>query len=226
MPSFKQRLDRLDALIPKPPEPPPEVGEHWRRVKKVWNVMLRALNDAWLLLSDEEQQAIVTAWESWLDNRTGKFADWLRSLQQGMSRMPKLAPEAMAAVCRAWLSPEVGYYVHVCRQCGLATPDHKAPPTTEWKLLPGRVQGVGPPPWYDLLRFFDACPHCGASHLDFEYASNVAEKDLAWKKLDGYAGPEPVWRVWKQQQPPSRRVRHRVPFVSRHKANRPDRIET
>jgi hypothetical protein len=208
MSSLKHRLDRLDALIPKPPEPPPEVGEHWRRVKKVWNVMLRVLSDAWLLLSDEEQQAIMKAWENWLDNRTGKFADWLRSLQQGTSRMSKLAPGPMAAVCRAWLSPELGCYVHVCRQCGLATPDHKAPPTSEWKLLPGRVQGVGPPPWYDLPRFFDACPHCGADAFDFEYASNVADKDLAWKKLDGYAGPEPVWRVWKQQQPPSRRVRH------------------
>ena len=206
MPSLKHRLDRLDALLPKPPEPPPEVDEHWRRVKKVWGLHTRLLEAAWPHLSEEEQQAMVKAWEAWLERRTGPLAPWLGSLEQGTSRMPKLAPEPMAALCRAWLSPEVGFYVHVCRQCGLARPDHKAPPTSEWKLLPGRAAGVGPPPWYDLPRFFDACPHCGANHLDFDYVTQVRDKDLAWKKLDGYAGPKPEWRAWHQQAKPARRV--------------------
>ena len=206
MPSFKHRLDRLDALLPKPPEPPPEVDEHWRRVKKVWNLNLRMLNGAWLLFSEEEHQAIVKAWEAWLERRTGPLASWLSSLEQGTSRMPKLAPEAMAAVCRAWLSPEVGCYAHVCCQCGLATPDHKTPPTSQWKLLPGRTQGVGTPPWYDLPRFFDACPHCGANHLGVDRPTAVAGTDLPWKKLDGYAGPKPEWRPWHKQPTASRRV--------------------
>ncbi|MBX9681830.1 MAG: hypothetical protein K2X38_23980 [Gemmataceae bacterium] len=199
--SFKHRLDRLDALLPKPPEPPPEVDEYWRRVKKVWNLNLRLLHGAWLLLSEEERQAIVKAWESWLDNRTGMLAGWLGSLEHGTSRMPKFAPQPMAAICHAWLSPEVGYNVNVRRQCGLATPEQKAPPLSEWKLLPGHIQGVGPPPWYDLPRFFDACPHCGAGHLEVDRSTAVVEKDFPWIKLDGYAGPKPVWR-----QTVSRRV--------------------
>jgi hypothetical protein len=32
------------------------------------------------------------------------------------------------------------------------------------------------------------CPHCGGSYLDFGYAGNLAEKNFAWKKLDGYVG--------------------------------------
>jgi hypothetical protein len=110
MPSLKHRLDRFDALIAKPPEPPPEVYAHWRRVKKVWNLNLRLLDEAWPQFAEEEQQAIIKAWETWLEGRTGKLAPWLGSLGKGTSRLPRLAPEAMAGVCRAWLSPEVGSY--------------------------------------------------------------------------------------------------------------------
>ena len=206
MPYLKNRLDRLDALIPKPPEPPPEVGQNWRRVKKVRGLHTRLLEAAGPHLAEQEQQEFIKAWDDWLERRTGKLAPWLRSLEQGTSRMPKLSPNAMEALCRAWLSPEMGSYVHVCRQCGLATPDHKTPPTSEWKLLPGRKAGEGAPPWDDLPQFFDMCPHCGTHHLDSDYASSATDKDLPWKKLDGYAGPKPEWRSWHKQAKPSRRV--------------------
>lgn len=197
MPSLKHRLDRLDALIPKPVVPPPEVAEHRKRVRKIHNLNLRLLEAAWSLFSDEEHKAIVAGWEAFVEKRNGPLASWLRSLKEGTSRLPKLTPECTAALFRAWLSPEVDTYVHVCRQCGLATPDQKKPPTSEWKLLPGRRPHDGlPPPWYDLPRFFTACPHCGADAFDFDYEHNVKEKDLAWKKLDGFAGPEPDWRAW------------------------------
>jgi hypothetical protein len=39
-------------------------------------------------------------------------------------------------------SPSVDGAV-VCRQCGLEYPHHKAPPLSEWKLLPGKQPQVG-----------------------------------------------------------------------------------
>ena len=78
-----------------------------------------------MLFSEAEQQSMVKAWEAWLERRTGPLVSWLGSQEEGATRMPKLAPEPMAALCRAWLSPEVGFYVHVCRQCGLAKPTHE-----------------------------------------------------------------------------------------------------
>jgi hypothetical protein len=86
------------------------------------------------------------ACSGFLDLRTSPLVSGLGSLEQGTYRMPKLAPEAMASLCRAWLSLERGYYVHVCRQRGFATPDHKTPPTSQWKLLSGRAARVGPLP--------------------------------------------------------------------------------
>ena len=113
----------------------------------------------------------------------------------------------MAALVRAWLSPEVDEFRSaVCKQCGLFRPDKKTPPRDEWKLLPGKVFGRGDPPYFDWPRFFDSCPYCGAGWQDFTWPSAVEGNDLPWKKLDGYAGPKPEWRSWHKQERPSRRV--------------------
>jgi hypothetical protein len=45
----------------------------------------------------------------------------------------------------AWLSPAVDGGA-VCRRCGLEHPKHKAPPLSEWTLLPGKQHQVGLPP--------------------------------------------------------------------------------
>jgi hypothetical protein len=62
----------------------------------------------------------------------------------------------------AWLSPEADGGM-VCRQGGPDYPKHRHPPLREWQLLPGKTLLEGPPSWYDLPVFFEACRNCGSS---------------------------------------------------------------
>lgn len=207
MPSLKNRLDRLDALIPKPVVPPPEVKEHDKRVDKLFALFRKLLLASWTQWTDEEHHAIIDAWEAYCTKSAGPLRHWLDSLDDGASRLPKLAPETMGPLIRAWLSPEVeDSKSKVCKQCGLFLPDKKEPPRDQWKLLPGKVFGSGDPPYFDWPRFFDKCPHCDAGWLDFSWHASVRDKDLPWMKLDGYAGRKPAWRPWHKQTKATGRV--------------------
>jgi len=125
---------------------------------------------------------------------SGPYWRWLSDLCDGRSRLPALPPETMQALLLTWLSPEVNTYAIVCRQCGLEYPDHKSPPLSQWKLLPGKRPQEGPPPWYDLPCFFLVCPGCGASTFDMDWAHLVGQEHRSWMELDGFVGKEDIRR--------------------------------
>jgi hypothetical protein len=158
-------------------------------VKRQFDRLGELLEAALALMSEEEGQRVVDALEQFNDRQAGPFAGWFRDLAKERCRLPDLAPTAMKAVLLAWLSPECDSIARVCRQCGLEYPDHKRPPLSEWKLLPGKVPQQGPPPWYDLPDFFDACPGCGASIRDFDWATAVEGSSAPWKTSGSERGP-------------------------------------
>jgi hypothetical protein len=99
----------------------------------------------------------------WQEEGGGPYFTWFRDLGWGRCRLPELPAMVMKDLLLSWLSPEVDGGM-VCRQCGLEYPHHRTPPLREWKLLPGKTPGEGPPPWYDLPEFFRACPMTLAGH--------------------------------------------------------------
>jgi hypothetical protein len=145
------------------------------------------LEQTFPLLNEAEQDQVVDALSAYNDGRSSPLGRWLRDLRQGLSRLPELPSETMKRVVLSWFQPDVDG-APVCNRCGLEYPDLKSPPTSTWKLLPGKVPFQGPPPWYDLPRLFDACPCCGASAYDTTWSHLTEGKDLAWKKLDGWLG--------------------------------------
>jgi hypothetical protein len=64
----------------------------------------------------------------------------------------------------------------------LEYPCHRTPPLSAWKVLPGKVPLRGPPPWYDLPDFFDACPGCGAPTREIDWPGLVAPNTYPWQK--------------------------------------------
>jgi hypothetical protein len=175
------RLARLEQRLPAPVPPPPEDKERRRRLERQAARLGDLIEAAAALMSEEECQRVGAALEQWNDRQAGPYAGWFCDLARERCRLPDLAPAAMKAVLLAWLSPECDSGARVCRPCGLEYPSHKSPPMSEWKVLPGKVPFQGPPPGYDLPDFFDACPGCGASLLDFDWASLVESASPPWK---------------------------------------------
>jgi hypothetical protein len=93
-----------------------------------------------------------------------------------------MAPEATESVMLAWLSPECDTSARVCRECGLEYPERKKPPTSEWKVLPGKMPYVGEPPWFDLPDFFSSCPGFGASIYEVDPPHLVPSLNRPWKQ--------------------------------------------
>jgi hypothetical protein len=60
---------------------------------------------------------------------------------------------------------------------------HRQMPISEWKVLPGKIPREGPPPWYDVPDFFRACPGCGASTLETDWA-HLPIPQRPWMNLD------------------------------------------
>jgi hypothetical protein len=170
--------------------PLPEDKERRQRVKRQFARLADLLEAAAALMSEEQGQRVLAALDLFNDRQDGPYADWFRDLARGRCRLPDMTPAAMKAVLLAWLSPECDCFARVCRQCGLEYPCHKRLPLSEWKVLPGKVPQQGPPPWYDLPDFFDACPGCGASLLDFDWASAVESCSPPWKAAG--SGREPA----------------------------------
>jgi hypothetical protein len=181
---LQRRVERLERLAPPPR---PNEGERLRRLDAVLARWGRLCEAAAVLLTPAEQEQAQEAIGRLGDDFDGPFGVWLRDLCDGCSRLPKLSPEVMRDLLRAWLSPQADGGM-VCNGCGLEYPRHKAPPMGEWKLLPGRRPREGPPPWYDLPEFFQACPHCGGSRYDSDWPHLAGGRDHPWQELDGYAG--------------------------------------
>jgi hypothetical protein len=140
----------------------------------------------------EAERAAIDAVLQKCDGRGEPLDSWLRDLQDGRSRLPELTPPVMKAVVLSWFHPDLDTFSSVCNQCGLQYPRLQAPPPNTWKVLPGKVPHVDPPPWYDLPEIFKTCPHCGASTRDATYSHLTQDMDLPWKALDGWMG---AWRT-------------------------------
>jgi hypothetical protein len=179
-----RRLERLERLCPPPPPDRRQNMEGWHRALRRW---IQRLCEALLLAAEDDQERIRAALRPLRESFQGPYAAWLRDLRQGRCRMPELTPAVMKDLLLTWLSPEADGGM-VCRACGLEYPQHRRPPLSMWKLLPGKRPMEGPPPWYDLPEFFTSCPHCGASRFETDWPHHVPEHDRPWKRLDGYAG--------------------------------------
>jgi hypothetical protein len=95
----------------------------------------------------------------------------------------------MRALLLAWLLPGADGGM-VCRRCGLEYPRHKAPPLSQWKLLPGRKPFEGPPPWYDLPELFAACPGFGALRYEPDWPHQAGDRHRPRMELEGFVGRE------------------------------------
>jgi hypothetical protein len=186
---LQRRVARLERLWPAPPPPLPEDNLRKKRWASVAHRFVLLARQAGELMCDAEREQVRLAVKQLMDNFGGPFAAWVRHLQDGWCRLPELQPAVMKELLLTWLRPEVDGGM-VCSQCGLEYPKHKYPPTSEWKLLPGKKPREGPPPWYDLPQFFSACPNCGASSYDIDWPHLIRECCRPWMELDGFAGRE------------------------------------
>jgi hypothetical protein len=96
--------------------------------------------------------------------RWGWLHGWLIAATRLECRLPPdVAPDALGRVIRVYLERYTEVAIpgrDVCSGCGLERPRRHVP-MDQWKVLPGKVPGEGPPPWYEHQDFFPACPHCG-----------------------------------------------------------------
>jgi hypothetical protein len=188
MPSryMRSRVVELERRLPAPPIP--EDAERKKRRHRVQQRLDRLCQEASRLLTEEQARNVQEALKHWDDARWGPYARWFRELLGGRCRLPELAPPTMKELLLAWLSPDCDNFTSVCRGCGLLRPNKRSSPWKEWKLLPGKVPLVGPPPWYDVPVFFEGCPGCGASANDMDWSHLVDGVHRPWMKLDGYVG--------------------------------------
>jgi hypothetical protein len=192
--SVRTRVVRLERHFPPPAPPSPEELQRQRRWRKISRRYLRLVGQADAVMTEDERAAIEAILDKCGDEGGQPMDNWLRDLMDGRSRLPELTAPVMKALVMGWFHPEVDTFSYVCNQCGLQYPRLKAPPQHTWKVLPGKVPNVDPPPWYDLPELFNACPHCGASTSDVTYSHLTDDVDLPWKKLDGWIGQKGVDR--------------------------------
>ena len=184
---WQRRLVRLEQLWPAPPPPSKEDLRRKKRWISVVQRFGRLLGQAAKLMTVSEQERVGLDLDQIVTGFSGPFANWLTNLREGMCRLPELTSSAMKEVLLALLSPEADQGM-VCRQCGLEYPQHKDPPLSQWKLLPGRQPMEGPSPWYDLPYLFAACPGCGASRDEVDWPHLIGERCYPWQQWEGYVG--------------------------------------
>jgi rubredoxin len=184
--TVRTRVVRLERHFPPPAPPSPEELERERCWRRIVRRFQRLLRQADALLTEAERAAIDAVLQK-CDNESGEpFDDWLRDLLFGRSRLPELTAPVMKALVLSWFHPDLDTFSSVCNQCGLQYPRLQTPPPHTWKVLPGKIPHVDPPPWYDLPEIFKTCPHCGASTRDVTYSHLTEGMDLPWKALDGW----------------------------------------
>jgi hypothetical protein len=183
----RQRLVRLERKFPAPPPPRPEDLARVQRWQQIAQRLMKMLEQALPLLDEGQQAQVMEGMAKFFDERDGPYKSWLQHVVDGWCRLPEVSPEAGQALLLAWLSPEVDGGT-VCKHCGLEYPHHRKPPLSEWKVLPSKIPLQGPPPWYDLPEFFQACPSCGASRFEMDWPHLIQDKHNAWMECDGYMG--------------------------------------
>jgi hypothetical protein len=183
---LRARLAELDRRLPA--HPTPQASLELMRIRQIDRRLSRLIRKASPLFTEQEADKVAQGLQAWLETGSGPYRWWFKKLGQGHCRLPVLSPESMRELLLAWLSPACDTLMPVCRHCGMLYPQPRRPPLREWKLLPGKVPGVGPPPWYDLPEFFHSCPGCGASPREIDWAHLMDEINRPWMEMDGYVG--------------------------------------
>jgi hypothetical protein len=182
------RWDRRLAQLERQWPPPPPILGRDRRRQRQWHCVVRRyerlFDQAVELLPAEEQEQVCRPMLQYLEEGRGPYRDWLEHLSKAWCRLPELPATVMKDLLLAWLSPAVDGS-GVCQLCGLEHPKHKAPPLSEWKLLPGKQHQVGPPPWYDLPAFFRSCPNCGGLAHEIDWPHQTEQYERPWQGWDG-----------------------------------------
>jgi hypothetical protein len=160
---LKRRLERLEQVVP-----PPSAGEELRQQRWVQVVerFLGLAEQAGALLSPDERLRVEQGLAALVESGGfgGPYAGWLRDLEDGWCRLPRLEPAAMKELLLAWLQPGIHGGVS-CRECGVGWPHQHYHPVLA------------------------ACPGCGSPTWDWSHL--VEGFDRAWKGSEGYAGAPP-----------------------------------
>jgi rubredoxin len=184
--TLRTRVVLLERILPPPRPPTREEVQRERYWKKIERRLIFLVQEAEKLLTEAESEQISAVENDCKDDRNTPFDGWLRDLQWGRSRLPEITGAVMKALVSGWFHSDLDSFSSVCNQCGLQYPRLKTPPPHTWKVLPGKIPRVDPPPWYDLPEIFKVCPHCGASARDVTYSHLTEDMDLPWKALDGW----------------------------------------
>jgi hypothetical protein len=109
--TMRRRITRLEEKLP-PPAPDETLRQ--KRWEIVWVRLIRQLEQGAALLSPEEEQAAGKVLADLADDKRfdddglgAPYACWLRDLEDGWCRLPKLPPAAMKDLLVAWSSPGV-----------------------------------------------------------------------------------------------------------------------
>ena len=186
--SVRTRVARMERHFPPPAPPSPEELQRESCWKKIERRLIALVRESDKLLTEAESARISAVEKDYKDDRNIPLGSWLRDLQLGRSRLPKLTAPVMKAVLLSWYHPALDSFSLVCNQCGLQYPRLKALPPHTWNGLPGKVPNVDPLPRHDLPELFKTCPHCGASTHDATCSHLTEGMDLPWKALDGWIG--------------------------------------
>jgi hypothetical protein len=181
--AIRARVVRLERQLPPLVPRSPEDARSQRRWRKVARRFQDHLEQALLLMNEEEQQQVQDALDARWEGKSGALNRWLDDLSEGRCRLPVLSPQTMKELMLSWFHPEVGQPM-VCNVCGLEYPRLKRP---RHAAAPSQQPGVSMP--LEMPRLFDECPSCGASRYDTGWPYQSPDIQLPWKQLDGWAGP-------------------------------------
>jgi len=132
-----------------------EARRHLEANRKVLRQFGEVLDRGWPLLTEAQQEQLEPS-----DDQSKKWVldDWLRSLFDGSSRLPDLAPETVLRLVLAWCDPQVYSMSFVCLDCGLCRPFRN------YDAKPDRMPDDPPAPelaiWDGGRDYFKVCPHC------------------------------------------------------------------
>jgi hypothetical protein len=182
----RNRLERLEKILPPPPPPTPDEREVRRRWGAVCDRLFPPMNQSFPLESEPEYALAEAAFGEWINHGRGPVAQWMDDLREGRWRVPEMSAETLRQLVLCWLHPDRGDAL-VCNRCGLEcprSPDRNVGRRCDAdreKLADLAQKGKWP-------RYFEACPCCGADKRDADWPHLVAGKNPPWKALDGWMG--------------------------------------
>jgi hypothetical protein len=117
---LQRRLARLEERVP-PPDPEKELRQ--KRWSKIVARFFQQMEQATTLLTPDEERRVEQALKETADGELldGSIGIWLRDLQSGWCRLPKLSAAVMKDLVLVWSTVGVTGGV-TCKCCGLEYP--------------------------------------------------------------------------------------------------------